>query len=347
MGRLHLNLLGGFEARLDDGPALAVPGRKAQALLAYLAMSRGKPHARGHIADLLWGLSGDEQARNSLRQTLHVLGRALNGFSGLVARDGTLALAETQYDADALALADAVGAADPSALAAAATRFDGDFLAGLTFNEPAFQEWLEGERRQCRDLAQTALRTQLAHLQQSGPVDAAINVARRLLTLDPLQEDVHRTLMGLLLEQRRMGDAVRQYQECRDVLQRELGLTYLFISHDLSVVYHMSDSVGVMYLGRLAELRDAASLFDTPLHPYTRLLLETIPDLTQIGRTRAPLAGEVPNPIDPPTGCAFHPRCPFANDRCTAERPELRPAPAGQVACHGVEEGRIAEADTA
>ena len=124
-------------------------------------------------------------------------------------------------------------------------------------------------------------------------------------------------------------------------LQRELGLTYLFISHDLSVVFHMSDQVGVMYLGRLAELRDAAALFALPLHPYTRLLLETIPDLTAIGRSRAPLAGEVPSPIDPPTGCAFHPRCPFANDRCRAERPEPQPAPGGRVACHGVEEGRI------
>jgi len=128
-------------------------------------------------------------------------------------------------------------------------------------------------------------------------------------------------------------------------LQRELGLTYLFISHDLSVVYHMSDSVGVMYLGRLAELRDAPALFAQPLHPYTRLLLETIPDLDVIGRRREPLAGEVPNPIDPPSGCSFHPRCPFANERCRSQRPELAPVPGGAVACHAVAEGRLAPDD--
>ncbi len=124
-------------------------------------------------------------------------------------------------------------------------------------------------------------------------------------------------------------------------LQRELGLTYLFISHNLSVVFHMSDSVGVMYLGRLAEIRDAAALFAQPLHPYTRLLLETIPDLETIGRRREPLAGEVPNPIDPPSGCTFHPRCPFADQRCRSERPELQPVPGGQVACHAVAEARL------
>ena len=124
-------------------------------------------------------------------------------------------------------------------------------------------------------------------------------------------------------------------------LQSDLGLTYLFISHDLSVVFHMSDVVGVMYLGRLAELRRAADLFAHPLHPYTRLLLETIPDLKTVGRARSPLAGEVPSPIDPPTGCAFHPRCPFAEERCRAERPDPVPAEGGEVACHAIEEGRL------
>ena len=124
-------------------------------------------------------------------------------------------------------------------------------------------------------------------------------------------------------------------------LQREFGLTYLFISHDLSVVHHMSDYVGVMYLGRLAELREAASLFANPSHPYTRLLLETIPDLQEIGRQRAPLAGEVPSPIAPPPGCAFHPRCPFSNDRCRAERPAPVDVHGGRVACHGVAENRL------
>lgn len=125
-------------------------------------------------------------------------------------------------------------------------------------------------------------------------------------------------------------------------LQDELGLTYLFISHNLAVVYHVSDTVGVMYLGRLVEWADKRTLFRQPRHPYTRMLLDTIPDMEMRGIDRAPLAGEVPNPIAPPTGCAFHPRCPFADDRCKAQAPKaLRLDNGTNVACHGVEEGRI------
>ena len=125
-------------------------------------------------------------------------------------------------------------------------------------------------------------------------------------------------------------------------LQRQLGLTYLFISHNLAVVRHIADRVGVMYLGRLAELGPAKTLFQLPRHPYTRMLLDTIPDLEMTGRQRTPVAGEVPNPINPPTGCAFHPRCPFANDRCRSERPEPKLNDTGSTtACHAVEEGRL------
>ena len=125
-------------------------------------------------------------------------------------------------------------------------------------------------------------------------------------------------------------------------LQRELGLTYLFISHDLAVVYFMSDHIGVMYLGRMVETGSARHVFASPQHPYTRLLLDTIPDVTMARRDRQPVAGEVPNPIDPPPGCAFHPRCPFANDRCRREAPVLRDSPSGvRTACHGVDEGRL------
>ncbi len=127
-------------------------------------------------------------------------------------------------------------------------------------------------------------------------------------------------------------------------LQRELGLTYLFISHNLAVVYYISDYVGVMYLGRLVEWAEARSLFARPQHPYTRMLLDTIPDLEMTGRRRAPVAGEVPSPISPPPGCAFHPRCPLADGRCRGERPEPLPrAGGGEVACHAVEEGRLPE----
>ncbi len=124
-------------------------------------------------------------------------------------------------------------------------------------------------------------------------------------------------------------------------LQRQRGLTYLFISHNLAVVRHVSDQVGVMYLGRLVELADKALLFTRPRHPYTRMLLDAIPDIHMSGRARTPVQGEVPNPLNPPSGCAFHPRCPHANARCSQERPTLSMVGGGVVACHAVAEGRI------
>jgi len=125
-------------------------------------------------------------------------------------------------------------------------------------------------------------------------------------------------------------------------LQQQLGLTYLFIAHNLAVVAYIASRVGVMYLGRLVELADASSLFTHPRHPYTRMLLDAIPDLDMSGRQRTPVAGEVPNPLNPPAGCAFHPRCPHANERCKIERPILKVLGAGgRVACHAVEEGRL------
>ena len=123
-------------------------------------------------------------------------------------------------------------------------------------------------------------------------------------------------------------------------LQERLQLTYLFISHNLSVVRHMSDQLGVMYLGRIVEYGPGESIFAAPRHPYTRLLLEAIPDLSMSGRTRAAVGGEVPSPINPPSGCPFHPRCPLANERCATERPAYTRDRDVLAACHAVEEGR-------
>ena len=125
-------------------------------------------------------------------------------------------------------------------------------------------------------------------------------------------------------------------------LQREFGLTYLFISHNLAVVSHISDRVGVMYLGRIVEIAPTRKIFQRPLHPYTQMLQSAIPDLKMTGKQRTPVAGEVPNPLNPPPGCTFHPRCPHALERCKTERPNLIvQADGGSVACHAVEEKRI------
>jgi len=125
-------------------------------------------------------------------------------------------------------------------------------------------------------------------------------------------------------------------------LQQRLRLTYVFISHNLAVVSQIADRVGVMYLGRIVELAPTAQLFAKPRHPYTRMLLDAVPDLSMTGKPRIPIAGEVPNPLSPPPGCAFHPRCPHANERCRRERPQV----IDNVACHAVEEKRIALTST-
>jgi peptide/nickel transport system ATP-binding protein len=126
-------------------------------------------------------------------------------------------------------------------------------------------------------------------------------------------------------------------------LQERLRLGYLFISHNLAVVYHVSHKIGVMYLGRLVETGPSQQVFARPRHPYTRLLMDTIPRVDAPRRSRAPIAGEVPSPIDPPPGCVFHPRCPFARERCRSEAPKPTRVEGVTVACHGIAEGWIDE----
>lgn len=120
-------------------------------------------------------------------------------------------------------------------------------------------------------------------------------------------------------------------------LKDEFGLTYLFISHDLTVVQHMADKIGVLYLGRLVEEATPEALFDAPKHPYTQMLLAAAPQLGAFGRDVPPPTGEIPDPINPPPGCAYNPRCPLATELCRTTRPELRDVRGARVACHFAE----------
>ncbi|SMX59678.1 Oligopeptide transport ATP-binding protein AppF [Bradyrhizobium sp. ORS 285] len=126
-------------------------------------------------------------------------------------------------------------------------------------------------------------------------------------------------------------------------LQDKFGLTYLFISHNLAVVRHMASRIGVMYLGRIVEIAEGRALFNDPRMPYTKMLLGAVPDLSMSGRQRIPVKGEIPNPINPPSGCTFNPRCPLAFDLCRQKSPEL----IGGVACHAVNQPATTAVPTA
>lgn len=123
-------------------------------------------------------------------------------------------------------------------------------------------------------------------------------------------------------------------------LQKMLGLTYLFITHDLSVVRHISSRIAVMYLGRIVELADADVLLENPMHPYTQALISAVPVPDPRARaSRATISGEPPNPFDPPSGCAFHARCPHADSKCQSQLPDFRQiGDKHLIACHHAEE---------
>jgi DNA-binding SARP family transcriptional activator len=225
MTKLSLTLLGGFQARVDCGPALSLPMRKAQALLAYLALPVGRAHPRDKLAALLWGGIRDESARASLRQALFWIRKALGEAEGAVRHDGdTLALDSTLVQVDATQFERAVNEGAPESLAHAAELYHGDLLAGFVVDEAAFEEWLLGERERLHELALEALARLLTYQRKSGSTETAIQTALRLLALDPLQEPVHRALMRLYAEAGRRGTALRQYQQCVSVLARELGI---------------------------------------------------------------------------------------------------------------------------
>jgi DNA-binding SARP family transcriptional activator len=226
MARLSLTLLGGFQARLEPGGAVGLPTRKAQALLAYLALPLGQAHPRDKLAALLWGGIREDSARSSLRQALFALRKSLavtDPVSLTVDRD-TIALDQGAVTVDVADFERLLAEATPAALERAAALYRGDLLAGLVIDEPPFEEWLLGERERLRELALEGLAKLLAHYRTAGATEAAIQTGLTLLGLDPLQEPAHRTLMRLYAQSGRRGAALRQYQQCVAVLKRELDL---------------------------------------------------------------------------------------------------------------------------
>ena len=224
MTRLSLTLLGGFQARLEPGSAIALPTRKSQALLAYLALPPGRAHPRDKLAALLWGGIREESSRASLRQALFAIRKALSDTAAVQQHGDALALEPGAVEVDAATFERLVHEGTPATLERAAALYQGDLLSGFVVDEAPFEEWLLGERERLRELALEALAKLLAHQRKAGASEATVQTALKLLTLDPLQEPVHRTLMRLYAERGRRGAALRQYQQCVSVLGRELGV---------------------------------------------------------------------------------------------------------------------------
>src|SRR5262245_52115153 len=202
MARLTLTLLGGFRARLDSGVSLALPTRKAQALLAYLAVPAGTAHPRDKLASLLWGCTVETTARTSLRQTLYALRRSLQEAhpAPLLLEADTVAIDPAAVAVYVRTFEQGMSAVNPDVLMEALGLYEGDFLDGLTVQEPPFEDWLLRERERLREMALQALVRLLAHQRSTGSSEEATQTALRILALDPLQEAVHRALMSLYAE---------------------------------------------------------------------------------------------------------------------------------------------------
>src|SRR5438132_1288998 len=226
MEQVRIALLGGLDVVSPSGQQLMLPSRKAQALLAYLAFQPGQFHLRDGLAALLWGDASDARARHSLRQALTDLRRAMTPTAPeiLLERVEGVALNPAAVEVDVARFVRLADEATPPSLEAATELYRGNLLLGIRVEQPAFEEWLTAQRERLKELALAALARLLAHQSKAGSVEPAIQTAVKLLALDPTQEAVHRVLMRLYARQGRRGAALRQYQTCVAILERELGL---------------------------------------------------------------------------------------------------------------------------
>jgi len=223
MAQLRLILLGGFAAHVDGGAALALPTRKAEALLALLAFPPGERRRREGLAALLWGGRGDRPARHGLSQALTSIRRALGAAApALLADRETVALSREETAVDVVDFQRLAGSAATDDLQAAADLYRGALLDGLKLREPAFEAWLAAERARLHELAISVLLDLAAREAGRGDGRAAAAALNRALALDPLAEGAHRGLIRLELERDAYNAAIRQYRQCADILRREL-----------------------------------------------------------------------------------------------------------------------------
>jgi len=220
---LEITLLGGFSAKADGAP-LALPTRKAEALLAFLALKPGVTRRRERIAATFWSRSGEAQARGSLRQTLTTLRKALQpaGVPGIISDGDTVHLDPEGVRVDAARLDAALADGGPASLARAAELYAGDLLDGFALAEEPFEDWLAAERTRIREGALGAMRRLLDRHAEAGETEAGLALGERLLALDPAVEAAHRAMMRLHAAAGGRSAVVRQYRRCRAALKREL-----------------------------------------------------------------------------------------------------------------------------
>lgn len=225
MARPHLSLFGGFEVA-GDPAAQAALTRKARAMLAYLALQSGHSQSREKLAALLWGGNGEPQARTNLRQALSVIRKAMpSSNGGRFLTDGdNIALNLDDLDFDVARFEALAAGSAPEELEQAICLYRGDLLDGFSLREEPFEDWLRVERERLRVIAVTVLEKLVAHHSAAEDFARCTQAAARLLALEPLREDVHRALMRAYAAQDRVNLALKQYELCRDALQRELGL---------------------------------------------------------------------------------------------------------------------------
>jgi DNA-binding SARP family transcriptional activator len=226
MDRIALSFLGPFSARLESGAVVAVPTRKAQALLAYLACSRVESHSRDYLATIFWGDLPECHTRHSLRQTLYVLRLALASHApSVLCGDSTSVwLDRSQIVVDVLDFERLITTGTQSSLEHASALYKGPFLAGIVGGVLEFEDWLRTERDRLQELAIRAC-GKLAEMQHdAGMIERAIGSAQRVLGIDPTEESAHRMLMRLHVAEGRPAAARRQYERCARMLHRELGV---------------------------------------------------------------------------------------------------------------------------